>query len=144
MSDAINGFQTTLSYAGNNTAVTTVTTIAEIISLTLPKLEVNDIDVTNMDSASNFMEFIPGSTNPGVIDLTVNYTEAQDEILSDRVGGTNPSEIWEITFPDSATWAVKGYINGFGAGEASNNDKISRELSIKCVGLPTHTTNAPA
>jgi hypothetical protein len=139
MSDAINGFKTTLggtvNFIGTNV-------IAEISSLTLPKLEVNDIDVTNMDSASNYMEFIPGSTNPGVIDLTVNYTEAQDKLMSGIVGGTNVAEIWTITLPDGATWASNGYVNGFGAGEASNNDKISREFSIKCSGLPTHTTSA--
>ena len=139
MTLAINGFQTTL---GGSVNFTGTNTIAEISSLTLPKLEVSDIDVTNMDSGSNYMEFIPGSTNPGVIDLTVNYTEAQDLLMSSIVGGTNPSETWTITLPDGATWATDGYVNGFGAGEATNNDKISREFSIKCSGLPTHTTTA--
>jgi len=139
MSGAINGFATTLSGSVNFTGTNV---ISEVQSITLPKLEVNDIDVSSMDSASNYMEFIPGSTNPGVIDLTVNYLEAQDKLMSGIVGGTNVAETWTITLPDGATWASVGYVNGFGAGEAVTNDKVSREISIKCTGLPTHTTSA--
>ena len=139
MSGAINGFATTL---GGSVNFTGTNVISEISSLTLPKLEVTDIEVTSMDSAGNHMEFIPGATNPGVIDLTANYLEAQDLLMSAIVGGTNVAETWTITLPDGATWATLGYVNGFGAGEATNNDKISREFSIKCSGLPTHTTTA--
>jgi hypothetical protein len=138
-SGAINGFQTTLKGSVNFTAGNEV---SEVISVSFPELNVTDIDVTNMDSSSNYMEFIPGSTDPGTIELTVNYLEAQDALMSAIVGGTNAAEIWTITFPDSATWATSGYVSNFGAGEGTNNDKISRTFTIKCTGLPTHTTNA--
>jgi hypothetical protein len=135
----INGFQTTL---GGSVNFTGTNAISEIVSIDLPELNVTDIDVSSMDSASNYMEFIPGSTDPGVIDVTVNYTEAQDKLMSGIVGGTNVAETWTITFPDSATWATSGYVSNFGAGTAQPNDKITRTFSIKCTGLPTHTTNA--
>jgi len=135
----INGFQTTLTGSVNFTGTNQV---SEIISIDLPELNVTDIDVSSMDSASNYMEFIGGSTDPGVIACTVNYTEAQDEQMSSIVGGTNVAETWTITFPDNATWATKGYVSNFGAGTASPNDKITRTFSIKCSGVPTHTTNA--
>ena len=135
----INGFQTTL---GGSVNFTGTSTIAEIVSIDLPELNVTDIDVSSMDSSSNYMEFIGGSTDPGIIDCTVNYTEAQDEAMSSIVGGTNVAETWTITFPDSATWATSGYVSNFGAGTSAPNDKITRTFTIKCSGLPTHTTNA--
>lgn len=134
----INGFQTTV---GGSVNFTGTNVIGEIVSIDLPELNVTDIDVTSMDSASNFMEFIPGSTDPGVVALTVNYTEAQDKLMSGAVGGTNVAETWTITFPDAATWATSGYVSNFGAGTSQPNDKITRTFNIKCTGLPTHTTN---
>jgi hypothetical protein len=137
-SGAINGFQTKL---GGSVSFTGTNVIDEISSITFPELNVTDIDVTSMDSSGNFMEFIPGATDPGTIELTVNYLEAQDKLMSAIVGGTNVAQTWTITFPDNATWATLGYVSNFGAGEGQNNDKISRTLTIKCTGLPTHTTN---
>jgi hypothetical protein len=142
-SGAINGFQTTLVLSSDSTSVTSVTGFSEIVSVGFPELNATDIDITNMDSSSNYMESISGSTDPGTIEVTLNYLETQDKSLSLLVGSENfdIEDTWTITFPDSATWATKGYISNFGAGEATNNDKILRTLTLKCTGLPTHSTN---
>jgi hypothetical protein len=139
----INGFQTTV---GGSVDFTGTNVISEIVSIDLPELNVTDIDVSSMDSSGNFMEFIPGSTDPGTIDLTVNYTEVQDKEMSDILTSTNATsndpQVWTITSPDSSTWAANGYVSNFGAGTAAPNEKITRTLSIKCTSKPTHTTNA--
>jgi len=127
------GFATTLggavNFAGTNT-------LGEIVSISLPELGMTDIDVSSMDSASNFMEFVGGPIDPGVIDVELNYDKAEDALLYAAIGDAN--EKWTITFPDASTWASDGYVNKIGGGTATPNDKINRVMSIKCSGIPTH------
>jgi hypothetical protein len=125
------GFATTIAGSVNTTP------IGEITSISLPELGMTDIDVSSFDSASNYMEFVGGSVDPGVIDIELNYTPADDALILAAVGDVN--ETWTITFPDSSTWATNGYINKMGGGSTAPNDKISRTMSIKCSGVPTHS-----
>jgi hypothetical protein len=91
-----------------------------------------DIDVSSFDSTENFMEFIGGSKDPGVIDVELNYDATMDATLVGALGAAN--ETWTITFSDASTWATDGYINKMGGGTSAPNDKISRVVSIKCSG----------
>jgi len=132
----IGGFETTLGGSSNFTGTAT---ISEIVSINLPEINVTDIDVSSMDSASNFMEFVGGSKDPGSIECTVNYSKALDALMYAAVGDAN--ETWTITFPDSCKWQSNGYVSNFGAGTAGPNEKVTRTFTIKCSGLPTHTTS---
>ena len=130
----IGGFATTL---GGSVNFTGTNVIGEITSISLPELGMTDIDVSSFDSASNYMEFVGGSIDPGVIDVELNYVPADDALLLAALGDAN--ETWTITFPDASTWASNGYINKMGGGATAPNDKISRVVSIKCSGVPTHS-----
>ena len=55
------GFGTTLK---GSVSFTTGAEIADVISVSLPELSMTDIDISTMDSASNYMEFIGGSIDP--------------------------------------------------------------------------------
>ncbi len=125
------GFATTIAGSVNTTP------IGEITSISLPELGMTDIDVSSFDSSNNFMEFVGGSVDPGVIDVELNYDGDQDTLLLAALGDAN--ETWTITFPDASTWATNGYINKMGGGTTAPNDKISRVVSIKCSGVPTHS-----
>ena len=131
----IGGFATTISGSIDFTAGAE---ISEVVTIALPELSATDIDVSSMDSASNFMEFIPGSVDPGQMDLVVNYTEEQRGLSIAAVGVVQD---WTITFPDSSTYVTEGYINKNGAGTAGPNEKITSSIGIKCSGLPVHTSN---
>ena len=130
----IGGFKT---FVVGAVTMTAVTGIVEVTSMSLPELGMTDIDVSSFDSASNFMEFVGGSVDPGVLDMELNYNAANDTLLLAAIGAAN--ETWTITFPDASTWASNGYINKIGGGATAPNDKISRVMSIKCSGVPTHT-----
>jgi len=149
----IGGFTTILNgtenfNTSNNTAATAVSDltdfIGEVTSISLPELGMTDIDVSSFDSASNFMEFIGGSVDPGVIDIELNYDKAEDALLLGSLRDAN--EIWQITFSDSSIWKSDGYVNKIGGGTSAPNDKISRVASIKCSGVPTQSASfvAPA
>jgi hypothetical protein len=129
----IGGFKTFVVGESNLTAVTG---IVEVTSISLPELGMTDIDVSSFDSASNYMEFVGGSIDPGVVDMELNYDAANDDLILLALGDVN--ETWTITFPDASTWATDGYVNKMGGGTTAPNDKISRTMSIKCSGVPTH------
>ena len=130
----IGGFTTRITGAVN---FQIGTHIAEVTSISLPELGMTDIDVSSMDSTQNFMEFVGGSVDPGVIDVELNYDAAVDTLLLAALGDAN--EVWTITLPDASTWACNGYVNKMGGGSSAPNDKISRVMSIKCSGVSTHT-----
>ena len=127
------GFGTTITGTAQLTS-----SALEITSIALPELGVTDIDVSSMDSASNYMEFVPGSVDPGVIDIALNYAPSSETTILASLAAD--PEKFTITFPDASTWATVGYVNKMGGGTADKNEKIDRTLSIKCSGLPTHTT----
>jgi hypothetical protein len=144
----IGGFATRLNGVENfningNTSATAVSDltrfIGEVTSISLPELGMTDIDVSSFDSASNFMEFVGGSVDPGVIDIELNYDKAEDNLL--LLALRDPNEVWQITFSDSSIWKSDGYINKIGGGTSSPNDKISRVVSIKCSGVPTQSAS---
>ena len=142
------GFATRLNGTENfnaaaNTSATTITSltsfIGEVVSISMPEIGITDIDVSSMDSASNYMEFTAGSKDSGVIDIELNYDKTEDDSLWDAVG--DAPEVWQITFPDDSIWKCNGYMNKVGGGTSAPNDKISRVASIKCSGIPTQSTN---
>jgi hypothetical protein len=144
----IGGFVTILNgienfNTSNNTSATAVSDltdfIGEVTSMSLPELGMTDIDVSSFDSASNFMEFVGGSIDPGVIDVELNYSAAQDALLLSALRDAN--ETWQLTFSDSSIWKTDGYINKIGGGTSAPNDKISRVVSIKCSGVPTQSAS---
>jgi hypothetical protein len=133
--------------AGNTNASATTSLssfIGEVTSINLPEIGVTDIDVSSFDSASNYMEFVSGSKDPGLIDIELNYDKAEDALLLAAMGEAN--EVWQISFPDDSIWKSVGYIDKMGGGTTAPNDKISRVASIKLTGVPTQSTSfiAPA
>jgi hypothetical protein len=148
MPNGIGGFATRLngstSFPNGDTAATSVAGITgyigEVVNIACPELSKTDIDVSSFDSPENFMEFIGGSTDPGLIDLTLNYDAAvEEDVLAAYLLTTN--QTWTISFPNGTSWRSEGYINKMKGGDTTSNDKISSVLSIKCSGLPTQSTS---
>ncbi len=128
--------------AGNTSAAATTSLasfIGEVVNISLPEIGITDIDVSSFDSASNYMEFVGGSKDPGVIDIELNYDKDEEALLLAAVGAAN--EIWQISFPDDSIWKSVGYINKIMGGTSAPNDKISGVASIKLTGVPTQSTS---
>ena len=149
----IGGFVTRLNGTENfnvagNTNVSNTTALAsfigEVTSISMPEIGITDIDVSSFDSGSNYMEFVSGSKDPGLIDIELNYDKTEDAALLAALGAAN--EVWQISFPDDSIWKSVGYIDKIGGGSTAPNDKISRVASIKMTGIPTQSTSfiAPA
>ena len=149
----IGGFETRINGTENfntaaNSSATAVASLTdfmgEVTSISLPELGVSDIDVSSMDSAQNFMEYVAGSVEPGVIDIEVNYTPDELALALAAIGDDN--EIWQISFPDESIFKSVGFLSKAFGGNTTQNDKISGTASIKLSGIPTASTSfiAPA
>lgn len=55
---------------------TTYTSIAEATALVIPETQVDYQEVTNLDSANGFREYVPGLKDAGEITIPCNYTSA--------------------------------------------------------------------
>jgi hypothetical protein len=133
----INGSVNFQNFNTNATAVSDLNgQIRDVINATIPEIAMTDIDVSSMDSEQNHMEFVGGSKDPGSIEIIVNYQFSEFKDLIDAFGDDN--EIWTISFSDNSSLSVDGYIDKLGAGTAVTNEKITRSVSIKCSGIPTH------
>lgn len=137
------GYGTTLSRGGN--------VIAEITSITPPNLSADSIDVTTMDSANGYKEFIQGLRDGGECSLEGKFypgdTNGQIGLLTDFNAGT--LQTFVITFPTSmgATWTFTGIVTGF-EGDIPMDDAVGFAATIKISGKPvlgiTASTGASA
>jgi hypothetical protein len=143
----IGGFATrlngTVNFPNGDTSVTSLAGvtgyIGEVTNIALPEVGVTDIDVSSFDSAQNWMEFIGGSKDPGVIDITLNYDPSELTELLAAVGDAN--EEWQISFPDESVWRSVGYVNKLFGGDTTTNDKVSGVASIKLSGIPSQSSS---
>ena len=142
----INGTENFNTAANSSaTAVTSLTNfMGEVTNISLPEIARSDIDVSSMDSAANFMEYVGGSIEPGTIDIELNYTPDELALALAAVGDDN--EIWQISFPDESIFKSAGFLSKAFGGDTTQNDKISGTASIKLSGIPTASTSftAPA
>jgi len=147
MSDGILGHGTSLKVSAN-TAVTTVTTIGNIISISGPNGTRDSIDISTMDSTTKFREFIPGMLDAGEVTFECNYdgtaagTAAELDALK-----TNDAQYYHITFNDHTTEASKSdvYCKGFitALGHAIPFDgKVTQSVTVKFSGVPVWTARA--
>jgi len=81
-------------YVGDTTSPTTP--IGNVLSVSLPNKTVNDIDVSDMDSANDIMEFVPGMIDPGEVTVELNYSKANYSQVQALEG---VSKYFKITLP---------------------------------------------
>lgn len=124
------GYGTSISRAGNN--------IAEVVSIKPPALKMDTPDVTTMDSATSFRQFIAGLKDGGEVGITMKFypgdTLGQYGLMQDLENGTKQAFI--ITLPDSlATWTFNGFVTSIDP-DVPLDDAVGLEATIKVTGKP--------
>jgi predicted secreted protein len=112
--------------------------IAELTNIGSPKLTAGEIDVTSMDSADGYKEFIQGLRDGGEVGIEGNFissdTNGQIGLVADFNAGT--VQAFVITFPDGTTWTFSGFVKGFELNDAEVEGKLGFKASIKVTGKP--------
>lgn len=121
--------------------VSTYTTIAEVLDIAGPNIEVRTEETTNHDSAG-WAEFTPTIKDGGEVTFEVNYYSAvtQDQVETDRDALTK--RLWQVVFPlPSAGTDTRGF-----AGYVTNTEimapvegVLKHSLTIKITGAVSKT-----
>jgi hypothetical protein len=142
---ATKGYKTTLNFGDQATAAasTTWTPLAKVTDITPPKVSVDDIETSNMDSPVDdndvpWKEFESGWAEAGEVDVTIQFDKNQADSVYGMVG---VSKGWKIAFRDGSTWALDGYIKTYG-DEVEREKLVTTKATIKISGRPLFTKAA--
>ena len=135
MTAAIIGMGTTFGIADTATP-TSFTDIAEIYDLTLPSLEIDQVDVTNFGSPNNRREYIAGLTDSGEASFEMNYVpNSASDILLRSIQGV--AKICKVTFPNGATVTFTGNLQSY-VPTTPVGDRMTANVTFKVSGNPTY------
>jgi hypothetical protein len=139
-SAALLGYGTTVAIATLDSPADFVE-LGEVVDVTPPNAQIEQVDVTHMQSPDRVREFIAGLTDYGSMTLSMNYIpggSTDDLILEWRSSGAN--RYVQITYPSTAsprpTDTFLGFIEGYETS-ATVADKMSATLTIKVAGAVT-------
>ena len=126
----IEGFGTQLRYntGGGWLAV------AQVIGVTGPDAEVDDIEVSNNDCVDRWVTYLPGMIKAGTVGLKLHYGAEQTEALRALVGVKGLT--FQVLFSDGSSWGFTGYLKSLGQ-EAPHDDAVTQEATFKLDGKPT-------
>lgn len=109
----------------------------EIVNMTPPQDEADDVDVTHMQSPNRTREFKPGLIDPGDAGFECNWipgSATDATLLALKRDGTVVT--WRFQWPNGTYWDFEGYVKGYQL-TAENEDKLTATVSIKVSGSAT-------
>ena len=133
MSDAIAGVGTKFQRERDNSSGT-YADIAEVNSIGGPNKSRGTIDVTSLDSAAGYREFIGSFRDSGEISLNMNWTIAGYEDMNDDFESAD-LKAYRIVLPDTAetTFDFEGFVTAINQS-VSADDKVTMDVTIKISG----------
>src|SRR5262245_7736439 len=102
----------------NETSPDVFVALAEVISITPPSADVDQVDVTHMSSPNRFREFIDGLIDGGEFSFDINFIPGNTdddrmlELLALPVGVDHSRNI-RISYPNGVTWTFRGVLTGY-------------------------------
>jgi len=132
MSDAFSGVGTTFKRSDMTSSAALFTAIAEINSITGPNKTRETIDVTSLDSAGGYREFIASFRDAGTVELEMNFTRQGYEDLNDDFEIETLVD-YQINLPDGTTLDFSGLVVDLGMAIPMDN-KVTATVSIKISG----------
>lgn len=109
-------------------------TIPDLTSIGEFGIENSEIDVTTLDSAGNFKEYIAGFKDGG--ELSFSGIVKNDTFLEDLYTLVNSQDVcqWKITTADGAAYWFAGYLKTAKEGEATPESVRTFNASIRITG----------
>lgn len=128
---------TTLTLKGSNGASDTL--IGHLTSIGEIGLENEEIDVTDLDSADDFKEYIAGSRDAGEVSISGNLVA--DSVINTIYGLADTRDVasWEVTYPTGAKWTFNAFVKSFKDGEKTPDGLLTFTSALRVSGKPTFT-----
>jgi predicted secreted protein len=139
MSNAFAGVGAQLKRSETGSAPSYVA-IAEINSFNLPEMSRETIDVTSLDSAGGYREFIPSFRDAGEVTFEANFTLDGYDLMKDDFESALHRH-YQIVLPDTGSTTLEfiGFVTSLG-GAVSTDDKVTMSTTIKISGSVTLDT----
>ena len=117
------------------------TTVGGLTSISGLEISADTIDVTTLDSADGYREFIPGLIDGGEVSAEGYLSDlgSDEATLTGLIGGEEQS--CDITFANGAKWAFDAIVTGFSTS-ADLEDPLSFSITLKVTGKPTLTAGS--
>jgi len=114
------------------------TPIGKISSIGEVNVSSDEIDVTTLDSASGWREFLGGFKDSGELSISGYFDKADAGQLALRTGfGTGTAATVLITFHDSSTVSFSGFVKGFTVGPAEVDGAVGFSAVLRGTGAVT-------
>lgn len=132
------------SQAPTWTQIANLTTIGEI------GLESDEIDVTTLDSADDFKEYIGGAKDGGNVSLEGNIVTDAGLTQLYTLANSRAVKQFKVEYPKkpgestAAYWTITGYISSCKDGEKTVDGLLTFSAGIRVSGAPTFTAGVPA
>ena len=128
---------------GNGTTLKIgATNVGEIVSIGAVAIATDSIDVSTL--ASDWREFIPGMRDGGEVTFSGHHFPGdvgQSAIKAAQIGKT--TDAYTITFPGNlGAWTFNAFITNYSVLDATNDDPIGFEITVKITGEPSIGTVA--
>jgi hypothetical protein len=108
--------------------------LAEVTNVTWPGYKRDAVEVTYMDSASSFREYIAGLIDAGEVTVELNWVpSASDPVLAAMTAGTGQ---FKIQYNNGPNVVFKGIVTSW-ATQSPLGEKLSGTATFKVTGVPT-------
>jgi predicted secreted protein len=117
-------------------------TLAEVTSISPPKMSRDSIDATHEQSPNAWREFIAGLKDGGEVSLDLNFIpggSAADDLTAElALAGSAATKSRLIVFPDGSQFEFDAFLTGF-EPDAPLDDKMTGTATFKVTGEPVLT-----
>lgn len=112
--------------------------LAEITNISPPSADVDQVDVSHMQSPERYREFIDGLIDGGECSFDMNFVpgSTSDDRLFELLAlpiGTNHNRSCRISFPNGVTWTFLATLVGY-EPDVPTDDKMTATVTFKVSG----------
>lgn len=107
------------------------TDVVEVVNITPPGMQRDEIEVTHLKSDDQYKEFVAGIKEAGECSFGINFVPSATDAIAAHFEAK--SRGFQITFPNNVTLTFAGFVKSYEFGELSN-DKMSASVTIKVSG----------
>jgi predicted secreted protein len=133
MSNADIGYDS--EFAIESTTPGTYTKVAEVVAITPPGMSRDAVEVTHLESAERWKQYIAGLKDGGEASITLNFVaSATDALLAAFNAETGG---YQITFPNGIRMQFDGFCTAYNPPELTPGGVMQSTATFKCSGAVT-------
>lgn len=114
-----------------------LTDVLEVLSVSGPNFDKNEVDITNFDSTGGFREFIGGLKDGSEVSFETNFVKTEyARLYASYQAGT--VETWQWLGTDGSKIDFTGFVKSMGM-ETPVDTQITNSFTVRVSGAPTFT-----